>query len=122
MSHFEHGGPLRLVDFMSVAEDDALRAVESIGAGNDDLIADRQSVENLDFGDAGGAEPHRPAFGDIAMDEIGKPAAFLINEGATVDHQHVVALIDEDSNRQSLALAQAGRLFAAEAQSCRDLP
>ena len=30
--------------------------LERVGAGNDDLIAGRQAVEDLDLGDAGGAQ------------------------------------------------------------------
>src|SRR5271167_1011467 len=99
----------------SVAQDDALRAVECIGTGDDDLIADRQAIEHFDFGDAGGAELHRAAFGNVALDHIGETSAFLVDEGASINHQYVVAPIDENAHRQSLALAQAGGFFIAEA-------
>ena len=68
----------------SVTEDDALRAVECVGARNDDLIAGRQSLQDLDFGDAGGAELHRTAFCDIVVNDVGKAAAFLIDWAANL--------------------------------------
>src|ERR1700733_3155911 len=108
-------------DRMLVAQDHAFGAIERVGAGDDDLIADRKSIQDLDFGDAGGTETHRMPFGHIAVHEVGKAAAVLIHEGATIDHQYIVPLIDENPDRQSLTLPQARRLFIAEAQARRDL-
>src|ERR1700735_901552 len=106
---------------MSVTENDLLGRLEFVRSGDDDLIAGGEPVENFDLGDAGGGEPQRAPFRDISMDDIGNPAAFLIDEGASVHHQYVLAPVDEYSHRESLALPQAGRLFVAETQARGDL-
>src|ERR1700737_4874611 len=95
----------------SVTQNHALGAVECVGARDDDLIAGRQAAQDFDLGDAGGAQLHSMALRDIAADEVGKTAAFLIHEGAAIDHQYGVAPIDEDANRQPLTLSQTGGLF-----------
>src|SRR5271170_2562069 len=104
-----------------VAQDHALGAVEGIGARDDDPVAGGQAVEYFDFGETGGAEQHLAAFGDIAVHDVGKSTAVLVDEGAAIDHQHVAALVDDYAHRQPLALAKAGGLFVAEAQPGRDL-
>ncbi len=58
---------------------------------------------------------------NIAVNHVGEAAAFLIHEGAAIDHQHVVAPVEENAHRQALALPQAGRLLRAEAQAGGDL-
>ena len=47
--------------------------------------------------------------------DVSERSAFLIDEGTAIDHQHVVAPVDEDAHREPLALTQPGRLFLAEA-------
>ncbi len=59
--------------------------------------------------------------GNVAVNHVGEPAALLIHEGAAIDHQHVVAPVDENAHRQALALPQAGRLLRDETQPRGDL-
>src|SRR4029077_17501646 len=91
-------------------------------ARDDDLVPDRQALEYFHFGDALGTEPYRPSFGDVALHDVGEAAALLVDEGTAVDHQHVVAPVDEDADREPLTLTQPGRLFLAEAQASGHLP
>ena len=49
--------------------------------------------------------------------DIGKAAAFLVDEGAAIDHQDVFALVDENAHREALALAQTRGLLGTEAQA-----
>src|SRR3984957_15460765 len=112
--------PLGRVD-SSVTEDDALGAVEGIGTGDDYLVARRHALQDFDFGYAGGAELHRMALGNISMNDVGEAAALLVHERPAVDHQYVVAPIDENTHRQALALPQACRFLGTETQPCGDL-
>jgi len=59
------------------------------------------------------------ALGDVPVHHIRKTAALLIHEGAAVDHQHIVAAVDENAHREALALAQAelGIIPAAAAEA-----
>jgi len=68
----------------SVAQNHALGAVEGIGARDDDPVARGQAVEYFDFGETGGAEQHLAAFGDIAVHDVGKSTAVLVDEGAAI--------------------------------------
>src|ERR1700677_3905845 len=79
-----------------VRQNHALGAVERIGSRDDDLSTGCQSVHEVDLGDAGGGEPPGMAFGHVAVHEIGKAAAFLIPESAAIDHQYIVALVDQN--------------------------
>ena len=65
---------------MSVTQNDPRSGFEFVGSGDDDLIAHRQSVQDFDFGDAGGSEAHRPALGDASLNEVGESPAFLVQK------------------------------------------
>src|SRR6185312_12056652 len=95
--------------------------VKALGPGDDDLIARRGSLEDLDLRDTLGAQANRPALGDSATDQVGKVASTLIHERASIHHQHVVATLDEDAHPEALALAQARRLLPGEAHPRRDI-
>src|ERR1700691_3230740 len=56
-------------------------------------------------------------FGEVSMNEVGDAASVLIHEGAAVDHEHVLAPVDENTYRHALALPQARGLVADEAQA-----
>src|SRR5690348_3032765 len=97
------------------------RAVEGIGAGNHDAVAFLDAGEKLDCVQTGRADLDRRALGDAVAHDVGDAAGAGIDERTAVDHQHVRMLVDQDARRQTLALAQAGRLLVAEAHARDDL-
>ncbi len=44
---------------------------KSLDAGDDDLLARREALENLHFRDAHGADSNRPARGRVVIDDVG---------------------------------------------------
>src|SRR5882757_4414399 len=106
----------------SMCQDGARGVIERIGAADDDAITLAKTLENLDLGDAGGAETDRMPLRHVVVNDVGKSPAFLIHEAAAIDHQDVVAPIDQYPHPEPLALAQARRLVVAEPQPRRDLP
>src|SRR6185437_2415174 len=98
-------------------QDHAIGVVEFIRTRNHDLIAGGEAVEHLDLLYAGCAEAHRYALGDVAVDHVGEAATVLVHEGATIDHQHIRPLVDEDAHRHALALPQPLGLGITEAHA-----
>src|SRR5512135_1533071 len=118
---FDFPSPLSLLPSPLSIQNHLRRPVERIGAGDDDAIAFLDAGQELDRVQAGRADPDRRAFGDAVAHDIGDAAGAGIDERATLDHQHVRMLVDQDARGQALVLAQAGRLALAEAHARDDL-
>ena len=61
-------------------EANARRIGERVAAGDHDLVAVLEAIEDLHGVDSRGADPDRAFLGDAMLDDIGEPAAVLLDE------------------------------------------
>src|SRR5690348_1625645 len=104
-----------LRSLQSVADGDFRRAVEIAGAGNHDLFAFLEALQDFDLVDGTRAQGDRRLVGDAVAHDVGVTAAGFIDERTACDGQRVVALVEHDAHRQALVLAQLAGLLAFEA-------
>src|SRR5690606_8637698 len=73
---------------------DAVRVAELVRAGDDDAVAFLEAGQDFHLAQGAGTGLDRAARGAAAFDHPGDAATVLLQEGAALDHQHVLAGIE----------------------------
>src|SRR5882724_1507595 len=102
-------------------QNDFLRAIERIRAGDDDAIAFLDTGYQLNGIQTCRADLDRRAFGDAVAHDVSDTASARIHKRATLNHQHIRMLVNQDACDQTLALTQPCGLVIAEAYARDDL-